>query len=272
MVQATYLTSPEKIEHFDTLGSTNATAKQRLALSAENNAVAPPFWIVADEQTEGRGRHGRQWVSLKGNLFTSTARRVRAPLSNLASISLVAGLSIYEAINQATDEPLDLNLKWPNDILAGSAKLGGILIEAQPASITPAPITPALVSPSDDARFDVATDLIIGFGINITSNPVVDGRDTTCLMDLGKRITRDQLLNKLTLTFNKWLEAWDNGTNIEFIKTEWLKIATPLGSELTVKCGSKHMSGTFIGLDDYGCLKLKLSDNTITTITGGELL
>lgn len=262
MVQTTRLTSPEKIEHFDTLGSTNATAKQWLAQSTEADAIAPPFWIVADEQTEGRGRHGRQWVSIKGNLYTSTARRVRAPLSNLASVSLVAGLSIYDAINQATDKPLDLKLKWPNDILAGSAKLGGILIEAQPAPIPP----------SDDVCLEAATDLIIGFGINITSNPVVEGRDTTCLMDLGKRITRDQLLNKLTLTFNKWLEAWDNGTNIEFIKTEWLKIATPLGSELTVKCGSKHMSGTFIGLDDFGCLKLKLSDNTITTITGGELL
>lgn len=274
MVQSIQLKSSEKIKHFATLGSTNATAKAFLTndkpnassngnargLPGQENAepLAPPFWIIADEQTEGRGRQGRNWVSISGNLFTSTVQRINAEGPRLSSISLVTGLAVCDAIVQLSNNKPDLTLKWPNDILFHNAKLGGILIEGQPAP--------------DPAPSQGATDLIIGIGINISSCPVIEGRDTTCLKEIGLNVTRDQLFNKLVGSFHEWLARWDNGNNINLIKSEWLKKASPIGSELNVKCGPKHLKGTFIGLDELGGLKLKLSDNTITTITAGELL
>jgi len=252
------ITSPI-IHHFTKLGSTNDTAKSLLEEGQE-----PPFWVVSDEQTKGRGRRSREWVSLKGNLFASTTRRVSVDPSKRGSLSLVAGLAVVDAINKAIKCPpahasrgtpqLELTLKWPNDILVQEAKLGGILIEAQP-SIQ-----------------QTQTDLIVGIGLNIVANPVIEGRDTICLQSLNVQISRDKLFEHLINAFEDRIEQWDHSRNIEEIKAHWMEKASPLGTMLTVKCGPEYITGAFIGLDTYGALQIKLNNNTIQTITGGELV
>ncbi len=244
------LTSSPIIHHFTKLGSTNDTAKSLLEEGHE-----PAFWVVCDEQTKGRGRRSKEWVSLKGNLFASTTRRITTEPNKRASLSLVAGLAVVDAINKATEEPSsELTLKWPNDILVKEAKLGGILIEAQQS-----------VRPDQ-------TDLIIGIGVNIIANPVVEGRDTICLQSLDIQISRDKLLEHLTNTFQNRINQWDEGRNIEEIKAHWMEKTSPLGTMLTVKCGPEYITGAFMGLDTYGALQIKLNNNTIQTITGGELV
>ena len=249
MEQSTRLKSHEKILHFPKLNSTNSHAKQLLE---EGQTV--PFWVLADEQTQGRGRQGRDWVSVKGNLFTTTVRRVRAQPAKLPALSLLTGVALYEAIDELARGSVFLSLKWPNDILSNQAKLGGILIETQPTGIID------------------QTDLIIGIGVNITSNPALANKDTICLASLGVTSSRDQLFEALVVHFNAWLERWDHGRNNADIIGAWLQKAHPIGTPLTVQSGPKQVQGTFGGLNEQGALLLKLDNNEIKTITGGELV
>lgn len=237
------------IKRFETLSSTNEYAKQCL-----ENGETCPFWIVSDEQTGGRGRQGRDWVSIKGNLYASTAQVINANGSKLGGLSLVTALAVYDAIQKNSQKPLDLTLKWPNDILINGAKLGGILIEN--------------VS-KPDAEF---SHVVIGVGINIQSSPVVEGRDTTCLANYDYFISRDDLLLALIETLNHWIKRWDNGNNFVEIIRAWCEKAAPIGAPLSVRIGHERIEGKFAGLDEKGALKLELEDKSIKLITGGELL
>lgn len=249
MTIQTCLTSTVKIQQFHTLGSTNECAKQWL-----KDGVAAPFWIVSDEQTGGRGRHGRDWVSLKGNLFASTAQKVAAKGIKLTTLSLVTAMAVHDAILKTSDDTPRLTLKWPNDILSGQAKLAGILIENQ----------------SDPNADD--TNIVIGFGINIQSSPVISDKDTTCLRNINHHATRDEILNQLILSLDYWIKRWDNGNNFNEIRQSWLERAAPIGAPLTVKIGQEQLTGKFAGLDENGALKLELENKTIKLITGGEIL
>ena len=249
MLQTKRLNTDEKILHFPKLNSTNSHAKQLLE---EDQAL--PFWVVADEQTQGRGRMGRDWVSVKGNLFTTTVRRVRAKPAKLSALSLLTGVALYEAIDGIANGSVALSLKWPNDILSNHAKLGGILIETQPTDTID------------------QTDLIIGIGVNITSNPALENKDTVCLASLGVSTSRDRLFEALAGHFITWLERWDHGKNNADIIAAWLEKAHPLGTVLTVQSGPKQVKGRFMGLNEQGALLLKLDNNEMKTITGGELL
>src|SRR3954463_2455586 len=110
---------------------------RRVARCGSTNSVllkerdlAVPVLLVADEQTAGRGRRGRRWRSPPGSGITfSLARRIRRPTRELAALSLVAGVAVTRALRLAGVARAEL--KWPNDLLAGGAKLGGILVETR---------------------------------------------------------------------------------------------------------------------------------------------
>src|SRR6185436_9860537 len=104
-------------------GSTNSVLLQERQL-------AVPVLLVADEQTAGRGRRGRRWHSAPGaGLTFSLARRIRRPARELAALSLVAGVAAARALRSLGVAPAAL--KWPNDLVVGGAKLGGILVETR---------------------------------------------------------------------------------------------------------------------------------------------
>jgi len=242
-------TSAVRIERYETLSSTNEHAKKCL-----ENGERSPFWIVSDEQTGGRGRQGRDWVSIKGNFYASTAQTIKASGGKLSGISLVTALAVYDAIQQVSRSSLELTLKWPNDILINEAKLGGILIEN--VSVP-------------DAQF---SHVVIGIGINIQSSPVVEGRETTCLANYENFVTRDDLLAALIETLKRWIKRWDAGNNFAEIRQAWCEKAAPIGAPLSVRVGQERLTGKFAGLDENGALKLELKDKSIKLITGGEIL
>src|SRR6476646_132144 len=119
--------SPPRILHLAETGSTNADA-MRLGVGGEDL----PLWVIADVQTGGRGRSGRTWVSQPGNLHASLALCCTAPMEKAGQLSLLAGISVIDAIRDIMDlaPGTELRLKWPNDILIGIAKAGGILVES----------------------------------------------------------------------------------------------------------------------------------------------
>ena len=107
---------------FATLGSTNAEALARASLGERG-----PLWIVAERQTAGRGRRGREWVSEPGNLYASLLLTDVAPAAATPEICFVAALALHDAVLDccAGLAPARLTLKWPNDLLLDGGKLAG---------------------------------------------------------------------------------------------------------------------------------------------------
>jgi len=140
---------------FETLDSTNEEALRQLAAGARG-----PLWVVAREQTKGRGRGGRQWQSPKGNLYASLLMTLNVSPSIATQLSLVAALAAYDAVAQHLDASQlpGLKLKWPNDVLLDGAKLAGVLIESA-------------AGPRGQGLTAIA-----GIGINIAAPPTGMGR------------------------------------------------------------------------------------------------
>jgi BirA family transcriptional regulator, biotin operon repressor / biotin---[acetyl-CoA-carboxylase] ligase len=192
-------------------GSTNAEAMAR----ARADAVMP-FWLTTERQSHGRGRSGRVWQMEPGNLAASYATRLTCDLATASQLSLVVGVAVYDAIcalahGQAGDLKQKLRLKWPNDILMGQAKCGGILIET-----TSDPQTGTLVA-------------VIGIGLNIVCHPTIVDRDCTNLHAEGLQTTVDAALGCVAQALDAALAVWDGGNGMSGIRQKWAAASLPVG-------------------------------------------
>lgn len=253
-----------RLRAFDSVGSTNGEA-----LLAAAAGEAGPVWLVSDNQTGGRGRRGRVWLSPKGNLAATLLITVGAPVVPLSSLGFVAGLALHRALCAAVpavtvemaldaahgasgSSPARLQLKWPNDVLACGAKLAGILLEAQP-------------------RRDGGTALAIGIGVNVAAAPEGLPYAAVSLAGLGAGVTAEAVFAALS---DAWLECdaiWNDGRGFSAIRDLWLARAAGIGAPVAVQVGPDVMRGTFETLDDMGRLVIRRADGTRAEITAGEV-
>jgi BirA family biotin operon repressor/biotin-[acetyl-CoA-carboxylase] ligase len=218
-------------------GSTNAD------LLAEAQAGAPEgLWLRAESQTGGRGRVGRSWQSPPGNLYASTIVRLHAAEPEAATLALVAAVALEE-VASAYAGPGRLLLKWPNDLMAGHAKLAGILLER-----------------AGDA-------VVIGFGVNLAHHPENLERPTSSLAALGGAAPDPgAFLLDLAESFARWLARW-RGEGLAPVRARWLERAHPIGSALA----AHGTEGLFEGLDADGALLLRRADGGVETIRAGDV-
>jgi BirA family biotin operon repressor/biotin-[acetyl-CoA-carboxylase] ligase len=233
-----------QIEILAETGSTNADLAARLR---SGERIAEGFWLLADRQSAGRGRQGREWFDGAGNFMGSTVVRP-APGDPLApSLAFVAGLAVWEAVSHTMAEPAGLMLKWPNDLLLGGAKLAGILLEGV-----------------DDA-------VVVGIGANLTSAPELPDRPTMALSALGPAPDRDSFAAMLAQAFAAECERWRR-YGLEPLLARWQSVAHPAGAPLTVQePGASPMQGTFAGLAADGALQLRLEDGSIRVVHAGDV-
>lgn len=232
---------------FEEVDSTNSEAMRRgLA------GVMAPLWVVAERQTAGRGRSSRLWTSLPGNLSASLLLRLTCPVATAAQLSLVAGVAAVDAIRTAVpDVSGSVRLKWPNDLLIGTAKTGGILVESCCSGST-------LIA-------------VIGFGINLTSAPDGLGRSVTHLGAHGPAPPASVFLPVLAEAMSGWLARWNEGRGFAFVREAWVARAGALGEVLSVHSGQDSRSGRFAGLDADGSLLLAMGDGTIDRVAVGDV-
>ena len=225
-------------------GSTNADLLARLAAGEH---LPEGFWLVADRQLAGRGRHGRRWLDAPGNFMGSTLVHLASMDPAAASLSFVAALAVYEAVVARIADPLRLRLKWPNDVELDGGKLSGILLERE------------------------GSHAVIGIGVNLSAAPAVPGRRTGGLAEHGPPPDRDGFARALAATFAQELERWRSyGTDP--ILARWLAAAHPPGTPLAVHdCGGAPVAGTFAGLEPDGALRLRLDDGTSRVIHAGDV-
>jgi len=221
------------IERLGAVDSTNAEAMRR-AVAGERG----PRWFTADVQTAGRGRAGREWLSGPGNLQASLLVTLGAPLAKAYQLSLVVGVSVHDAISAATGGTLQgLRLKWPNDILIGESKAGGILIES--------------------STVEGGLAAAIGIGINIRSSPDLPDRQATHLAAHGTPPDPEALLAGIDRALEAWLGVWAEGTGFAAIREAWLNRAHPIGERMSINTGTDRIVGAFLGLDQEGALLLE---------------
>jgi BirA family biotin operon repressor/biotin-[acetyl-CoA-carboxylase] ligase len=234
--------------HFETIGSTNAEALRELALG-----TGAPFWVVADEQSEGRGRSGRHWHSAKGNLHATLGLRLGVSPAEATQLSFVAALAAYDAIasHLPAEQAATLRLKWPNDVLLGGAKVAGILIESAAY-----PRTAGLAA-------------AIGIGINVAQAPLDTGRRVASL-GLAPN-ARAAVFEELARAFDAWLDRWDGAKGFAAIRVAWLERAHAMGEPLNVSLNGSTIGGRFQGLDERGALRLKTDAGGVIAVTAGDV-
>ncbi len=235
--------APWRIEQFETLASTSDLCAERARAGEADRLL-----IIAASQTAGRGRAGRVWSSPPGNFYASALLRPGIPAAEGGLFALLAGLSLLEAIEQASGTDAALRLKWPNDITAGAAKLAGILLDATIESGW------------------IAT-LIIGFGANLVFAPEIPGRATTSLAALGLRVAPNHLATALCARIDHWQHSLiaDAGATL---RASWLRRAHPIGAALAIDGG--RITGRFAGLAQDGSLLLAQGEQ-VTIIRSGDV-
>lgn len=228
--------------------STNDEARAR-ALTGEAEGAL----VLADYQRAGRGRMGRTWHSPRGSslLFSLLLRPLLAPPLALQAV-MAASLGVLEGIRRETGLPA--RLKWPNDVLIGGKKAGGILCELG----------------LDGERLNY---VIVGIGLNVNFNPRrVEGipPDATSIQrELGRIQPRAALLRAiLEETEPRYAEILRGGS----LRGEWARALETIGRRVKVALADAEIAGTAEAVDESGALVLRSADGSLRTMLAGDVV
>lgn len=223
-----------KVEAYESLDSTNRVALDK-AREGEDR-----LWIVADEQTSGRARRGRQWNSPKGNLYSSLLLSQNINPTNAAELGFVAGVSLADAISfifKKNNIGSDIvRLKWPNDVLLKNAKASGILLELE--------------------RQENGTyALVIGIGVNVKHRYEDAPYPTQSIKNIGIDVSCATVFYRLSEYWALNYDIFLSNHGPEIIRKKWLEHAAHLGQILTITGNNQIIEGIFSGLDEnFNCI------------------
>ena len=224
------------IEVLDSVPSTNRYLAERLDLMGNEARVC-----IAEQQTEGRGRRGRSWISPFGaNLYFSLHWQFDLPMANLNGLSLVAGVAVVQALERLGVE--GMALKWPNDLHVGERKLGGILVEVFGQTAGP-------------------VSAVIGIGLNFdmpaASGQAIDQQWTDLKriapdLDGGRNRLAGLLIDELVQAVTRFTRAgWPA------FQEAWRQRDGYLGRAVEIHTSGGMAHGTYLGVDDDGGLVLQ---------------
>jgi BirA family biotin operon repressor/biotin-[acetyl-CoA-carboxylase] ligase len=247
----------EQLEHLTTVGSTNVLALKAAQAGAPHGSV----W-VADEQTAGRGRSNHKWHSTEGDgIYVSVLLRPRMALIDALRLSLATGLAVQAAIASVTG--LTPDIRWPNDLLIGDKKCGGILVET--SAIALKPNAPAMLHYA-----------VVGVGVNVNHQsfpPELETLATSLRRETGKRWARESILIELLRALEKeiaLLEAELRGTSTEAglrdrftAASSWVR-----GKHVSIDEAGGY-TGVTDGLDVRGFLRVAGDDGVVHTVLSG---
>ncbi len=234
-----------EVLEFDRIDSTNDEALRRLRGGQLRNCL-----IVAREQSAGRGRRGHQWQSPGGaGLYFSLVREFPLPLDRILALGPVVALALRAGLGDL--EVYGLSVKWPNDLLSGNRKLGGILVETHGA---------------DEQR-----RIIVGVGLNLRFPPAVMKQIDKPAIDLAT-ICEDDLdwLRLLPAILNRLLEYIgiyrDEG--FAFFRDEWNKFDRYFQQDVVVQVGDEKIIGRVSGVDETGALLVRNATGVQRMVSG----
>lgn len=220
-----------------------------LAKKMVREGISEGSVIVADEQTVGRGRLGRKWLSPRGS-GVSLSIILRPTLPQLPQLNMVASLAVVRSIEEVTGIKSDI--KWPNDILINGKKVCGILIE-------------------NIFKGNVVNAAIVGIGVNTglrpSSFPEISATATSLSAESRREVSQYEILQSLLKEFEQIYQEMKLGNSIY---ERWLAHVETLGKLVQVKSGGTVEEGYVESIDNTGSLLLRRSDGSLTTIVAGE--
>jgi len=236
------------IRRFPSLASTNSEAA-RLALEGAEEGLC----IVADEQTAGRGRLQRQWVSPRGaGLYLSILLRPQIAITQWPLITLMAAVAVADTILLTCD--VEADIKWPNDVLVNGRKVCGILAET---SETP-----------------TGRAIVLGIGINLTSKAFPpDLRVNAISLDeaTGHGVERETILAELVSTLVRYYELFQQGSERQIIDAWCKRSSYSRGKVVRIASAEETIEGVTRGLQSDGALRVETGNGAIRIIHAGDV-
>lgn len=239
-----------KIIHFPLIDSTSNYAKEH----AEEFDPLALTLITADEQSKGRGRFQRSWISPKGcNLYATYVYFQDSISENIGNVPQILALSAFDAL---TEQGFRLKLKWPNDLVVENRKLGGILCE--------------LIQ----AKGKWAVSVALGLNINMEASEMqkIDRPATSLSIESGRECDREKISMAIHERFNKYLERFLKEGFNPFLVEYRKAIIHKSGDKLNFSNFKEVIQGNFQGIQEDGSLLIELPDKTVMRCISGELV
>lgn len=234
-----------QIYYFDEIDSTNRKARE-LALDCADGTL-----IIAERQSEGRGRMGKEWYSPQGGIWLSLILKPDISPEHIYRLTLVAGVAVAETL---ADMGIAAQIKWPNDVLINGKKVCGILTEV-------------------DAEMDAVNFVIVGIGINANIEldmlpPLFGFNSTSLKSEAGSDINRVELVQRLLERFEQDYGTFISGDFPSIIK-RWREHSATLNRQVRIVTRFKTIEGEAVGIDHDGALVVEMDDGTLEReITG----
>jgi len=232
-----------------TVDSTNTVAMGLGEGDAPHGTV-----VVADRQTQGRGRLGRSWVSPEGNIHMSILLRPPLAPSDVSLLTMTAAVGCARALRKITG--LRVEIKWPNDLMLSGRKRGGILTETK-------------------SRGKMTLFAVVGIGINLNSGAgdfpsELWATATSLRVETGKEIPKNDLIAGILEEIGLWYGRLTRGEK-EIILSEWRHLSSTLGRRVKVTSGTDSLEGVAEALDGAGRLIVRLSSGARKVISAGDV-
>ena len=237
------------VEVYDSIDSTNRRAKEL----GESGAVHGTL-IVADCQTAGKGRRGRNWETPPGVALSFSLLLRPGFLPDKASmLTLIAAVAVERAVRDMTG--CAVSIKWPNDVVLNHRKICGILTEMS-------------------TELDSIHYVVIGIGINIAQKsfpPELKEKATSILMESGNTVNRSALLARILEEFEKLYTVFAAAGDLSDIRAEYEAVLAGLGSPVVIEDEQNRRSGICRGITKNGALRVETQDGRIEEIISGEV-
>jgi BirA family biotin operon repressor/biotin-[acetyl-CoA-carboxylase] ligase len=237
-----------QVVYWPEIGSTNDDARRLAAEGAPEGTL-----VIADYQSRGRGRLDRSWVAPRGSsLLISIVFRPELAAHQVQRLTMSCGLAVADAIELQTG--LSVGLKWPNDVVIGGAKAGGILTEIG----------------LEGAQVEFAA---VGIGLNVNLDPPLLPTDlpmpaTSLCNELGSEVARLPLLWALLQEIEERYSALSAGQSPH---VEWARRLVTLGKPVTVSGTGSVLDGMAEGVDADGALLVRLANGRLEKVLAGDV-
>jgi BirA family biotin operon repressor/biotin-[acetyl-CoA-carboxylase] ligase len=227
------------LEHPEIVRLPSVDSTQRYAAELAAAGTADGTAVVADTQTQGRGRRGRVWLDTPGeSLLLSVILRTTLPVAQMPTLSIAAGVAVAEALIASAG--VEARLKWPNDVLVGGRKVAGVLLERHGDAV------------------------ILGIGVNVaqTSSRALAPQATSIAIE-GGRPDREAILGAVLAAVATWRGRLER-EGFEPVRARWTALASMVGRRVT----ADGKVGTALGLDDDGALLIDTATGAARVLAG----
>ena len=241
----------KEIIFLESVDSTNSYAKKMGEEEFQEGTL-----VIAEEQTAGRGRLGREWISPKGKgIWMTIMLKPDIKPEQAAQITLIAAFAVVLGIKNICN--IDAMIKWPNDVVVSGKKLCGILTEM-------------------GAEIDRINYLIVGIGINANIDEMDfanSGLDIATSLKIQKDedIDRKILISDIIKNFEKLYIDFIERGSIEYIIKDYKKVSATLGKEIRILAKGEEWNGIALDINSHGHLMVKMDDGKIKEISSGEV-